>query len=141
METINAIELADPAVFPDDAVLQQVLGCSFSAYQALLRLYEQYRMILHWQYYKDGKAWLCKVQYKKRTIIWMSAWKNFMQVTVYFTEKYTAGIYDLPITGEAKEKIRATRNVGSSKPCIFNITSAEVLQDLEPVIRYKLDSK
>ena len=94
-----------------------------------------------WRYYNDGKAWLCKVQYKKRTIVWMSAWKGYMQATIYFSEKYINKIYGLDISEEAKEKIKSTKNTGKSKPCIFEIRSKAVLNDFSQLMQFKLISK
>jgi len=81
METINTIELRDENIYPDDKVLGRILGESFESYVRLLKLFEHNGMSCEWRYYQDGKAWLCKVQKKKRTIVWMSAWKGFMQGT------------------------------------------------------------
>jgi hypothetical protein len=71
------------------------------------------------RYYRDGKAWLCKVQKKKRTIIWMSAWKGFMQATIYFPLKDLEKVFQLDISEEVKHKIRLTNDVGKSRPCII----------------------
>lgn len=60
-----------------------------------------------WRYYKDGKAWLCKVQKKRRTIVWMSAWKGYMQATVYVPGKFIEDIYSLDISEGMKAKNKA----------------------------------
>ena len=141
METINKIELNDESVFPDEQVLKAVLGKSYNAYCELLKLYDNNKMEYKWRYYKDGKAWLCKVQKKKRTIVWMSAWKGHMQATVYFPEKYIDEIYTLDISEEMKEKIRKTKNTGKSKPCIFELRNKIVLEDLNKVMQFKIIAK
>ena len=91
METINNIELRDENIYPDEKILESILGESYEAYEKLLGLFDRNEMTHEWRYYRDGKAWLCKVQRKKRTIVWMSAWKGFMQAVVYFPEKYQDG--------------------------------------------------
>ena len=138
METINTIELTDENIFPDENVLKKVLGKSYNAYLDLIKLYDNNDLIYEWRYYKDGKAWLCKVQKKKRTIVWMSAWKGYMQATVYFPERDIPDIYNLDISDEIKNKIRNTKNVGKSKPCIFEIRNKKVLIDLEKVMKFKI---
>ena len=137
METINNIELSDESVYPDETVLKKVLGRSYNAYCALLELFGQMQMVYEWRYYRDGKAWLCKVQKNKRTIVWMSAWKGFMQATVYIPRKHLDGVYNLCISEETKERIRTTKNVGKSKPCIFEIRNQRILKDLDEVIQFK----
>jgi hypothetical protein len=84
METVNRIELGDESIYPDEQVLEGVLGDSYTAYCELLKLFDANQMEYDWRYYHDGKAWLCKVQKKKKTIVWMSAWKGYMQATIYF---------------------------------------------------------
>ena len=141
METINKLELKDESVYPDEQVLKSVLGRSFNAYCALLKLYDDNEMEIEWRYYKDGKAWLCKVQKKKRTIVWMSAWKGYIQATLYFPERYAKEILNLDISEESKEIFRKTRNVGKSKPCIFEIRNKNVLKVLNKVIQFKISNK
>ncbi len=141
METINNVELRDENVYPDEQVLQGVLGESYAAYCALLRLFAENEMEPEWRYYHDGKAWLCKVQKKKRTIVWMSAWKGYMQATMYFPAKYIDALFELDLSEERKEKIRQTNNTGTSKPCIFEVRTAQVLGEFETVMRFKLKAK
>jgi len=141
METIDTKQLADEAVYPDEQILRGVLGASYDAYGALLELYERMDMHWEWRYYQDGKAWLCKVQRKKRTIVWMSAWKGYMQATVYIPERLLDQVYALPIQEKAKARIRNTKNVGRSKPCIFEIHDTGVLKDLETVMDFKITAK
>jgi len=138
METINTIELRDQSVFPDETVLRSVLGESYNAYCALLELFGKIQLVPEWRYYKDGKAWLCKVLHKKRTIVWMSAWKGYMQATVYIPLKNIEAVYQLKISEESKAKISSSKNVGKSQPCIFEIRETQILSDLQAVIEYKI---
>lgn len=141
METINKIELNDENTYPDESVLKKVLGKSYNAYLELLTLYESNELVYEWRYYRDGKAWLCKVQHKKRTIVWMSAWTGYMQATIYFPERLINDIFKLSITEETKNRIKATKNVGKSRPCSFDIRNKSSLRDLEEVMKFKILSK
>ncbi len=138
MEPINAVALADPDVFPDERALGEVLGRSLSAYTKLIALYERYGLTHEWRYYRDGKAWLCKVRKKTKTIAWMSAWPGYMKATVYIHERHVAGIYELPIPDAEKLRIRDTKNVGRSKPCSFEIRNQRILPVVEQLVRYKM---
>ena len=68
MDTKNELGLKDESLFPDDEVLSLALGKSFPAYEAMIDLFNKNELVHEWRYYKDGKAWLCKVQKKKKTI-------------------------------------------------------------------------
>ena len=141
METINNLELRDESVFPDENVLKIILGNSFEAYSELLKLFDDNELIREWRYYKDGKAWLCKAQKKKKTIVWMSAWKGFMQATIYIPARLIEKVYELPISQDTISKIQNTKNVGKSKPCIFEVRTTEILKDFSVVMQYKIDAK
>ena len=109
METINTKELGDKDIYPDDEILRKVLGNAFPSYLMLLELFGRNEMTHEWRYYNDGKAWLCKVQKKKRTIVWMSAWKGYIQAAIYFPEKYLDSLYSLSIDNDQIDKIKNTK--------------------------------
>ena len=141
METESVMELRDAKVYPDEKVLMGILGASFSAYSELLKLYEANGLVPEWRFYNDGKAWLCKVQKKGRTIVWMSAWRGYMKATVYFPERHLDALYGLDISGERKLKIRETKNTGKSKPCVFEIRDTDVLPDFAKIMLLKIEAK
>ena len=138
METINDIELNDKDLFPDATVLESVLGPSYSYYLALLDLFDENDMTHEWRYYLDGKTWLCKVQKKKKTIIWMSAWPGYMQATVYVPEVRIPEIDGLDLSERAKARIAEAKHVGKSLPCIFEIRDAQAIRDLNTVMQRKM---
>lgn len=138
METINTIELRDETIYPDETILKNILGASYPAYAALLQLYDEAGLTHEWRYYHDGKAWLCKVQKKAKTIVWMSAWQGYMQATLYIPEKHIEAVCQLPISDAQKEKFRQTKPVGKSKPCIFEVRTTAVLKDFSEVMHFKL---
>lgn len=141
METINNIELRDESIYPDENVLRSILDKSYESYVKLLEIFSKNEMLYEWRYYRDGNAWLCKVQKKKRTIVWMSAWRGYMQATVYFPEKYIENIYRLDIREDVKRKIESTKQVGKSKPCIFEIRDENILTDFIKVMKLKMECK
>lgn len=141
METTNDLQLKDENIYPDDSVLKQVLGQSFDAYRDLLELFSQNEITHEWRYYRDGKAWLCKVQKKKKTIVWMSAWNGYIKATIYFPERYLEELLALNISELMKENIRSVKRVGKSVPCIFEIRDKAVLTDFNEVMQLKMRLK
>lgn len=141
MESKDKKELTDKSVYPDESILRGVLGRSYQAYCALLELFDRNEMLHEWRYYADGKAWLCKVQKKKRTIVWMSVWKGFMKAGIYIPERLLDKVFELPMSEETKERIRTTKNVGKSKPCIFEIRNQKILKDMDIVMQFKIQTK
>lgn len=141
MGTENNKVLTDSSVYPDEKILKEVLGSSYPSYIALLELLDQNDMLYEWRYYMDGKSWLFKAQRKKKTILWMSAWKGLMKAAIYIPDRLTDKIYELPVSEETKERIKSTGNVGKSKPCTFEIRDQRVLLDLEKVMQFKIQMK
>jgi hypothetical protein len=141
MKSNSDIELKNPDVYPNDEILKSLLGKSFEAYSSLLELFATNDIICEWRYYNDVKRWLCKVQHKKRTIVWMSAWKGFIKATIYFPEKYIHDIYSLDINQKTKDYIKETSNTGKSKPCIFEMKTSSVPKDFSKIMQLKLKTK
>lgn len=141
METINCIELRDETIFPDENILSDILEDSYISYIELLDLFKDKELNCEWRYYQDGKAWLCKVQKKKRTIVWMSAWKGYMQVTVYLPARMLDDIKSLGLSDLVIDKILKTKNVGKSKPCIFEIRDSSLFNDFEKVMDLKIQNR
>jgi hypothetical protein len=141
MDTLNSVQMRDETIIPDDNVLAGILGDSFPAYQALIQLFDENQLTHGWRFYKDGKAWLCKVQKKDKTIVWMSAWKGCAHATIYFPEKIMDSIYALDISEDRKQIIRNTKNTGKSKACTFEVTSSDVLEDFNTMMQFKIKLK
>jgi hypothetical protein len=64
-----------------------------------------------------------------------------MKATIYFPEKYIGTLNELPITEEKKKEIEETRNVGKSKPCMFEIKNKEVLKEFSVIMKHKIALK
>lgn len=135
------IQLRDRDIYPSDAVLSSLLGDSFTAYCDLVALLKVNNLTPEWRYYNDGKAWLCKVQMQKRTIIWMSAWKGCMKATIYIPEKYSSKIRLLDLDQQTLQAIIDAKPVGKSQPCTFEIRSSQILIEFEKLIHFKIANK
>jgi len=137
----DKLQLTDESIYPDENVIKGAVGSSYQAYCALLDIFAQNGMQYEWRYYKDGKAWLCKVQKKKKTIVWMSAWEGFMKAGVYIPEKLMDQIYSLPIHDRTKERIQGAKVIGKSKECMFEIRNQKDLKDLTTIMLFKIEAK
>jgi len=140
METIL---LRDSQVFPDDNILGVTLGASFSAYDQMMKRVTalEYGLMPQWNYYNDGKAWLCKVVFKKKTVFWLSVWDGYFKTAFYFTEKNSGGIEELDIDPHIKQSFKAARPTGKLIPLVLQISSIEQLPDLMKIIEYKKSLK
>ena len=135
--------LTDPAVSPSRKVLEHALGKAYSAYEDLMNTItgNNYALTPLWHYYNDGKAWLCKVQYKKKTVFWLSVWNQYFKLGFYFTEKNGKGIFDLDIDEVIKKEFKEHKPVGKLLPLVLSITKKAQLKDALKIIEYKKNLK
>lgn len=135
--------LRDEQIFPAREELKKALGDSYTVYEELMRIMsdDSLGLVPQWNYYKDGKAWLCKVCYKKKTVFWLSVWDGFFRTGFYFTEKTSTGVTDLDIEKSLKEDFIQRKPVGKLLPLAINVRRREQLEDLVKIIEYKKSLK
>jgi len=87
--------LRDPRVEPTDDILARALGKSFAAYKAMREIVTNppYGLELSRRYYNDGKAWLYKASFKKKTVFWMSVWPGFLKFRFTLQERIGRGFW------------------------------------------------
>lgn len=140
MESNNeTLLLRDKETEPTDAVLENALGKElFTIYQEIIEIFtDEFGLEPQWRYYKDGNAWLCKVVFKKKTILWLSIWENCIKTGFYFTEKTGTGVLELAIDNKIKEEFEVAKPIGKLIPLIINIDQQKQLDDLKEVVKYK----
>lgn len=135
----SQMALRDAEIFPSDKVLKDTLGDVYDVLISFLATItdEAYLLSFEWRYFNDGKAWLCKVQHKKKTILWLSVWERFFRVSFFFTEKHLEAIAALDISEAIKTELVSAKPVGRLIPMIFNINNACQLEELLTVVRFK----
>jgi hypothetical protein len=136
---METMVLKEPKITPTKKVLEQALGKSYPSYEELINTItnENFGMTTEWRYYNDGKAWLCKAQYKKKTVCWISVWDNYFKTSFYFTEKNSGGIDKLDIDEGVKNNFKSAKHFGNLIPLVFHITQKKQLKEVLKVIEYK----
>ena len=132
--------LQDPERVPTPEILKAEFGKLYPLYTELVDTLESddVGLGMEWRYYKDGKAWLCKITRKKKTVVWMSAWQDYLNLGFYFTEKTGAGIPELEIAQELKKNYATADPIGKMKPLTVNLRESSQLQDLSKLLQYKI---
>ena len=132
--------LREPENFPSKDVLKGVLGEVYNALEELETqlTQDEFGLTFEWNYYKDGKSWLCKVARKKKTIFWLSVWEGFFKTSFFFLERHLEGIAAL----ELDENNYTIEKVwGKMIPFIFNVNDKKQFPDLLKIIRFKKEAK
>ena len=135
--------LREPAIVPTKEVLKDVLGSVYEVLEALESRLTQsdYALSFDWRYYNDGKAWLCKVVHKKKTVFWLSVWEGFFKTTFYFLERHLEGIAALDISEQIKEDFCRMKAVGKLLPLQISFDHQEQIADLLKIIQFKKGAK
>ena len=132
--------LREPEIFPSKEVLKNTLGevyCVLEELEAQLTQSE-FALTFDWNYYKDGKSWLCKVVHKKKTVFWLSVWDGFFRISFFFLDRHLEGIAAL----ELDENNYVIEKVcGKMIPFIFNINDKKQFTDLLKIILFKKGAK
>jgi hypothetical protein len=131
--------LNDKQEYPDDAVLGKYLGKTKPIWDAFVNhLSADFAaMSLEWNFYNDGKAWLCKLVYKKKTVCWISVWDQYFKTTFYFTEKYNKEIDALNIDQAYKENYKSNKSFGKLKPLTVEVKTKKSLVSIYELIKFK----
>lgn len=134
--------LKDPNIFPDAKTLENLLVDSFPAYEDFIEKItdETIGLTPEWVYYGDVKAWLCKISFKKKTVIWMSAQEGYFRITFYFNKKTIAGFYELPIAKALKDTARESEDK-KFIPVTMEIRAQGHLEDILQIVEYKKKTK
>jgi len=132
--------LREQEIFPSEEVLKNALGKVYNVFEEFeTRLtQDDIALTFDWHYYKDSKAWLCKVSHKKKTVFWLSVWDGFFKTSFFFLERHMEGIAALEIN---KNSFTIKNEWGKMIPLIFNIKNKKQFPDLLKMIEFKKKAK
>lgn len=140
--------LRDPNIAPTSEVISQALRSSNSVYVHFISTLPDLGIQLNWRYYTDGKAWLAKGTtswtgsrggQKELTVFWLSMWKGFFKVTIYFPEVVRSDVLNQSLNHVIKQKIIDAKPMGKLNffPVVFNVRYPEELDDLMALINIR----
>lgn len=135
--------LRDASIIPTQEVLAQALANNYAVYSEFISRVTspEFGLTANWNYYKDGKSWLCKVEYKRKTVFWLSVWEQMFNISFYFTAKNSAGIDLLDIDDDIKQRFAQSKAIGKLIPLTFEMDCLEQIADALKVVRYKQSLK
>jgi len=148
MNDHNKLQLTDPSTMPTSTTLEEVLGHSYSAYEAFQDALPKLEIEQDWQWYTPYKAWFAKGQHwwttkrgtqKEKTLYWLYVFKGHFKVAVWFTEKNREEILMADVSDQAQQLILNTKPTGklTTFPIIFEVTTAKQLADIYTLIECK----
>ena len=131
----------DENIKPAGKNIAESIGLAKNAYESFTQELKNHDIQMDWRYYNDGKAWLCKLVYKKKTVVWLSIWDGFFRIGFYFTDKTRDGLMNLDIADKIKHDFTSCKAIGRLLPLVLDISEKEQLGDLLKVVEYKKNLK
>ena len=138
---METLALRDGDILPTQEVLEAVLGSSYPAFEELNALLISMEIRPEWNYYRDGKAWLCKMMFKKKNMGWLHVYDGFFRVSFFFMERHLSAIADLNISDYIKEDFYEMKPVGKLLSMSIVVGDKEKLEDVLTVLRFKRSLK
>lgn len=138
---MESLALKDKDLFPTPELLNTVLAGSYPAYQELGEKLAASDINPDWRYYNDGKAWMCKLMFKKKNLGWLHVYNGHFNVTFYFMERHLQAIADLPIAETVKKEFFETKATGKLLPMTFIVTDRNNLGDVLTALEFKKSLK
>ncbi len=132
-------KLADKDVIPEDDFIFSIIGEKKTLWLTLMAwVSENYKGSSGgWNYYNDGKQWIFKMVYKKKTLFWSSLLKGTFRVTFYFGDKAEPFIEASNLNTKIKEDFKTGPRFGKIRGITIkvkdtvDIESIKILTDIK----------
>jgi hypothetical protein len=118
MSETDNILLTDRDIYPADNYIFSILGEKKILWQNIMNhMSVNYKDSEgQWNFYNDGKRWLFKMVYKKKTVFWAAILDGAFRVTFYFGKKAESIIDESDLTVKIKEEFKSAKNYGLIRP-------------------------
>lgn len=145
--------LKDPQIKPNNKIISECLKESYNSFNLLIEKLKVINITLtDWLYYKDGKAWLSKGEYKYlsvrgkpriKPIFWLSIWDGFFKLSFFFDTSSRNLLLELPLNDEAKNIIKNAKSMGKTNKFIsivFDVNNDKYINDLLILSEFRKES-
>jgi hypothetical protein len=107
--------LSDPGIKPTDDYIFGILGDKQKLWKEIMsHMNQNYDGSAGvWNYYKDGKRWLFKLIYKKKTVFWIGIIEDTFRVTFWFGDKALLLINGSTLPEKIKEEFATSKKYGA----------------------------
>ena len=135
--------LTDKNIFPTEEVIFSHIGNSKLYWESIFEHIHTNHPDFseEWRYYNDGKSWLLKVTRKKKTIFWLSIYKDLFRITFYFGDKAEPVIMESSISDRLKEEFKNGKRFGKIRGITLIIDSKKAIEYINALITIKLSIK
>jgi hypothetical protein len=113
--------LTDKQIYPTDEYIFSIIGDMKIFWQSIMNhMKNNYKDSAgEWNFYNDGKRWLFKMIYKKKTIFWAGILTDTFRITFYLGNKAETIIENSDLPRSIKEEFRTAKRYGLIRPVTF----------------------
>ena len=143
MATVEKAILSDPAVFPDDVLLKNLIGEKMEWWNEIVEHTTQHYPSVTpvWRYYNDGKQWLFRLLQKKETIFWTSLIDDTFRITFYLTDKYEPLVLESRLPDEIKSGFVSAKRYGKLRGITIRMDKPADIEAIKELTAIKLQIK
>jgi len=139
MSESDPILLTDKNVHPTDDYIFSIIGEKKVLWQNIMghmsSVYENSSG--QWNFYNDGKRWLFKMVYKKKTIFWAAILAGTFRITFYFGNKAESVIANSDLPEKIKEEFKTAKRYGLIRPVTFIVNENADVENILKLIAIK----
>lgn len=139
----ESLMLTNSLIHPTDEIIFSYIGDKQEYWKAIMKyMAENYiGSAGEWNFYNDGKRWLFKMIYRKKTIFWIGILKDSFRVTFYLGNKAEAVIDKSDLPSTIKEEFKTAKRYGLIRPLTFIVNSKDDFENILKVIEIKTKLK
>lgn len=143
MSEEEILKLTDKNVIPDDDYIFSIIGEKKTLWLALMAwLSENYKESSgSWNFYNDGKQWIFKMVYKKKTLFWISLLKYTFKVTFYLGDKAEPLIESSDLNAKIKEDFKKGPRYGKIRGITIKMMDIEDFESVKILAGIKVKMK
>ena len=135
----DLILLTDRTIYPTDEYIFSIIGEKKVLWQNIMEhmssVYEN--SAGQWNFYNDGKRWLFKMVYKKKTIFWAAILAGTFRITFYFGNKAESVIENSDLPDYIKEEFKTAKRYGLIRPLTFIVKDNRDVDNILKLIAIK----
>ena len=123
MDEKEIFVLPDRNVTPDEGLVFKLIGEKKKQWTEIMNyLGDNYKGSSgEWRYYNDGKQWLFKMQFRKKTLFWIALPEGTFRITFYFGNKAEPVILSSDLPEAVKENFITAKRYGTIRAITFRI--------------------
>jgi hypothetical protein len=133
------ILLTDKTVYPTDEIIFSNIGGKKIYWQQIMNYmaanYKDSEGV--WNFYNDGKRWLYKMVYKKKTFFWAAVLDGTFRITFYFGAKAEPIIEESDLPQKMKDEFKTAKSYGLIRGISFLINDSEDVDNVLKLIAIK----